>query len=987
MSKRFFIIDGLSQIFRCYYAPFQSLSAPGGEPTRATYVFTNMLIQMAREQKPDYLAMAMDSKEEAVFRRELAPDYKAHRQAPPEDLPPQIDRILEIVRSQGIPILAVEGFEADDLLATLCRRLGGHDDIEIFLVSKDKDLDQLLTDSVKLFDPGKSEVIGPADLREKKGFGPEHAIEVQILSGDTVDNIPGVKGIGPKKAAALIAKYGTAAAVVAHADELTPAMRANVKEFADKLELTRKLVTLRQDVPFEFDLEACRWQGINNQALLPIATHLGFTRIVQQINERLKEKNVVGQASSLSTDRQDAGPTMKTAGASPDVHWDSRTDLPRESLPAKQSTRFSENLFDLGPPPRTPESDESIETPLPQPKLGRPPSNYSCVDDQIKFAAFLAELKKQPIFAFDTETDNINPAWAKLAGLSFSWEAGKGYYLPICGVGDCLPLEPTLAALRPIFADPNVKKVGQNLKYDLVVLATHGVPLAGIAFDTMIASFVLDSSRRSHGMDALARELLGRDTIPITDLIGSGKNEITFDGVETAKAAEYAGEDADVTWQLYQVFREQLDGSDLGPLFHETEMPLVEVLAAMESEGVRLDTDVLAKMSNELAARLHELTRQIHKEVGHAFNIDSTKQLAAVLFDELKLPVVKSTQKKARSTDAETLASLAASTQHPVPTLVKEYRELVKLKGTYIDTLPEMICERTHRIHCSFHQTGAVTGRLSSSDPNLQNIPIRTEIGRQIRRAFVPRDAGHVLLTADYSQIELRVLAHFCGDATLRQAFLDDRDIHQFVAAQVFGVSLKEVTKEQRSRSKAVNFGIIYGQSAYGLSRTTGMSSTEAQTFIDMYFQRYPGIRAFIDATLETARRVAEPFSRDPEGSAVQVPYVRTILGRRRSVPDLNSRNRNLRTAAERFAVNTVIQGSAADLIKRAMIAIHRRIVSESRPARMIIQVHDELVFDIPRTAVTAESEMIRQEMSQALPLSVPIKVDIAYGDNWLEGK
>ncbi len=935
MPRRFFIIDGMSQIFRCYYAPFQQLTAPSGEPTRATYVFTMMLLQLAREQKPDYLAVAMDSREEDVFRRGIAPDYKANRQAPPEDLAPQIDRILRIIRGQNVPILELPGYEADDVIATLCERLCRTDDLQICLVSKDKDLDQLLSDCVCMFDPGKGEFIGPAELRERKGYGPEKAVEVQTLTGDSTDNIPGIKGVGPKKAADLINRFGTAAAVIEHANELTPAMRANVLAFADKLEQTRCLVTLRRDVPIDFDLEACRFTGINFDAIQQVAVELGFRRLIDQI------------AAHVSAP-------------------------PPRPAPPPRAAPVQGELF--GPPPD--ECNDASQLPpsaheTARAVAGASDARYTLVDSPDKFRAFLEELRQQKVFAFDTETTHLNPAWAKLAGLSFSWEPQKGYYLPICGVGDCLELEPTLAALRPIFADPNVRKVGQNLKYDLVVLACHGVPVAGVDFDTMIASFVLDSSRRSHGMDFLAREILGRDTIPITDLIGTGRDQLTFDSVDTGKACEYSGEDADVTWQLYDVFRKQLEGTDLEPLFRETEMPLVEVLAAMECEGVRLDIDVLARMSRQLEARLQELTREIHHAAGRTFNIDSTKQLATVLFDELKLPVRKKT-KTGRSTDAETLEQLAFETDHPVPRLIREYRELSKLKGTYIDTLPTMICRRTGRIHTNFSQTSAITGRLSSSDPNLQNIPIRTEIGREIRRAFVARDADHVLLSADYSQIELRVLAHFCGDAALRQAFLEDRDIHQFVAAQVFGVPLDAVTKEQRGRAKAVNFGIIYGQTAYGLSRTTGMTPGEAQGFIDMYFMRYPGIRMFIDRTIADARRIG---------------HVRTMLGRRRAIPDINSRNGGLRAQGERLAVNTVIQGSAADLIKRAMINIHRRIVRENRPCRMLIQVHDELVFDVRRDAVEQEAEFIRAEMQTAIPLNVPVKVDINWADNWLEGK
>lgn len=936
MAKRFFLIDGLSQIFRCYYAPFQNLSSPAGEPTKATYVFSNMLLQLLREQKPDYLAMVMEGGDEKdVFRKELDPQYKANREPPPEDLAPQIERILQIVRSQGIPVLSVPGFEADDLLATLANQLSG-EDLEVVIVSRDKDLDQLVNERVHLYDPMKNEFLGPREIQTQKGYRPEQAIEVQTLVGDSTDNIRGVRGIGPKKAAALIAKYGTAKAVIEHADELTPAMKKNVLEFADRLDTTRQLVTLRRDVPLNLDLESCRFQGIKPAALKQLFAELGFRRLTDLM---------AAEAGPPQTPKPPAPP----AATRPD------------SAAQAQLSLFGDDDSGTIPPPPLPKPS------LPQERPGG--RDYHLIDDQDQFRDFLARLREQPLFAVDTETTSLSPVDAQLAGLSFSWQANTGYYLPLRGVGRCLPVEPTLEALRPILADPNVRKIGQNIKYDLVVLKHHGVEVAGVAFDTMIASFVLDSTRRSHGMDALARELLGFDPIPISDLIGKGSKQIRFDQVDTARACEYSAEDADVTWQLYEVLSRQLAGSPFEPLFRDTEMPLVAVLADMEAEGIRLDTSILEQMSRDLSNRLEELKRQIYEHVGHPFNVDSPRQLATVLFDELKLPVVRNT-KTGRSTDAETLEALAW--QHPVAQLIKEYRELGKLKNTYVDTLPEMVSRRTGRIHASFNQTAAVTGRLSSSDPNLQNIPIRTEIGQQIRKAFVPSDADHVLLTADYSQIELRVLAHFCGDQALQTAFIEDRDIHQYVAAQVFGVPLDQVTKQQRSRAKAVNFGIIYGQGAYGLSRTTGTSVTEAQSFINMYFMRYPGIRMFIDKTVAEARERG---------------YVETILGRRRQVPEINSRNKGMRSLGERVAVNTVIQGSAADLIKRAMIGIHRRIRSERRPSRMLIQVHDELVFDVPRSAVEAEAELIRTEMCNALPLKVPIKVDINWGDNWLEGK
>jgi DNA polymerase-1 len=986
MRKTLFIIDGLGQIFRCYYAPFQHLSSPSGEPTRATYVFCQTLMQLVREQKPDYLAMAMDSDQGPVFRCGIDPEYKAHRQEPPEDLGPQIRRILDIVASQGIPILSVPGFEADDLMATLARRVSDPD-IEILFVSKDKDLDQLLSERIKLFDPATAEIIGPGELRAKKGYGPEVAVEIQTLSGDSTDNVKGVKGVGPKKAAALIAKYGTAAGVIEHADELTPAMRENVLAFKPYLETTRKLVTLDREVAFDFDLEACRWKGFKYPVLYETFNELGFRRLREQVAAMMEVGETGGQGDAGIRGRGDAGTRGEgqrgragqgvRAGQTEEGRQDTRAPGAGRGLQGGQDARppVQGGLFDNLPPPVSTAADRETRE---EEAWSMPPAvtrvsdkQYVLVDTEDKLRDFLAKLRQQKTFAFDTETTSIFPAAAKLVGLSFSWKVGEGYYLPVCGVGECLPLEPTLAAIRPIMGDPNVLKTGQNVKYDLVVLEHHGVPVNGVEFDTMIASFVLDSSRRSHGMDYLASDLLGRTTIHIEELIGKGKNQIGFEAVDTRRACDYSAEDAEVTWHLAEVLREQLGRSGLEKLFHETEMPLVEVLAAMESRGIRLDTAILNEMGQRLEARLCELTKQTYDAVGHPFNIDSTKQLAVVLFDELKLPVIKKTA-TGRSTDAESLEQLAVQSEHPVPRLVREYRELVKLKGTYVDTLPTMINPRTGRVHTSFNQIGAITGRLSSSDPNLQNIPIRTEIGREIRRAFVPGDKDHVLLTADYSQIELRVLAHFSKDEALTRAFEEDRDIHQFVAAQVAGVPLDQVTRDMRSRAKAVNFGIVYGQSAFGLSRQTGMSTSEAQMFIDRYFRQYPGIRLFLDQTIANARKTG---------------FVTTILGRRRAIPDINSRNRTARTAAERLACNTPIQGSAADLIKKAMINIHRRIRDEGRPSRMLLQVHDELVFEVPRGGVEAEAEFIRHEMCSAMPLSVPVKVDIEWGESWLEAK
>ncbi|MHC4695708.1 MAG: DNA polymerase I [Planctomycetota bacterium] len=920
MAKTFYILDGHAQVYRAFYAPFRDLTSPAGEPTRATFVFCQMLFNLIRQRRPDYLAMAMDVSDRTVFRCEIHKEYKANRDPPPEDLGVQADRIVSIMESLGVPIYRVAGFEADDLLATITERLKG-EEIDVYLVSRDKDLEQLISPRVRLYDAHKDQILDAKQLVEKKGFTPEQAVEVQTLAGDSTDNIPGVQGVGVKTAARLINQYGSAEAVLEHADELTPKMCERVKAFAGRLPLTRELVTLRRDVPFEFDLRACALDRLNVAAVRPIFEELGFGRLMEVLDELAHDYPTRGAGSTGALERERS----------------------RGLKPAAQSATTSAER-----------------------------GKYELVDTVAKLDTFVSNLSKQRCFAFDTETTGLNPVSAELVGLSFCWQAGQACYLPVrAAMGTVLPVEAVVEKLRPIFEDPSIAKVGQNLKYDMLVLRQVGIVVAGAAFDTMLASFLLDPGRQSHSLDALVRALLGHQMIPITDLIGKGKNQITIDQVDTDRVGEYAAEDADFTWRLYEILEPQIAGSHVEELFRDTEMPLVEVLVEMEHNGISLDEGLLGSLSRSMGKRLGELTCKVHVAAGREFNIDSTKQLANVLFDEQGLDVVRKT-KTGRSTDADTLSTLVAQTDHTIPKLVLEYRELSKLKNTYLDTLPKMVCRRTGRVHASFNQTGAITGRLSSSDPNLQNIPIRTETGRQIRAAVIAGKPDCVLLTADYSQIELRLLAHFCEDEALLDAFREGQDIHRRVAAEVNGVSLDEVTAEQRSAAKAVNFGIIYGQSPFGLSRSLGIPVGEAKAFIDTYFMRYPGIRLFIDKCVADAKRQG---------------YAETILGRRRPVPELKSRNRQQVSLGERIAVNTVVQGSAADLIKRAMIDIHRELQTDKHSARMLIQVHDELVFEVPEQAVEAEAKMIRKKMEQAIDLRVPIVADVAWGKTWAEGK
>jgi len=947
MARTLYVIDGHSQIYRAYYAPFGNLSSPSGEPTRATHVFSQMLLNLLRNRRPDYLAMALDVDDRTVFRVQIYPEYKAQRQLSPEDLPVQMDRIISIVQAVGIPILRVPGFEADDIIATLAARLAGPD-LTLYAVSRDKDLDQILSPHVALYDPLKDEVITAERLPELKGWTPEQAIDAQVLIGDDVDNVSGVAGIGPKTAAKLLQKYGSAEEVIAHAHELTPKQRENVLAFAPRLEISRQLMTLRRDVPLEFDLEQARCERINWSAAEPIFRELGFRRLLDQLPAAARAKNDTANA---------------TTPAAPDV---AAASNPQTQSHAPASSLFEQSSATPAPAISAISRPEVAE--LSQPEGG----DYRLVNTPENLAELAAELARQPEFALDTETTAINPIDAELVGTSFAWKPGQAYYVPVrCAFGAALPLDLVRQRLGPILADPKIRKVGHNLKYDSLVLRLAGLPLNGPLFDTMIAAFVVDPARASYGLNSLVFGLLGHEMIPITDLIGKGRDQLSMDQVPLSRITEYAAEDADYTWRLRMLLEPKIQATGVADLFYETEMPLVSVLTDMELEGINIDVNFLAAMSRQMAERAEALCDEVCRHAGRRFNLDSPRQLAEILFDELKLRVVRVT-KTARSTDADTLAVLQRETGHAMLKPLLEYRELQKLRGTYVDALPLARSRRTGRVHTCFSQTAAITGRLSSSDPNLQNIPIRTELGREIRRAFIPRSAQGRLIVADYSQIELRVLAHFCQDEGLIEAFTEDRDIHAFVAAQVNGVPLAEVTREMRARAKAVNFGIIYGQGPFGLAQTTGMSRTEAKEFIDAYFRRYPRIQAFIRQCVAEARRNE---------------YVRTIQGRRRPIPNINSRNNTARAQAERLAVNTVIQGSAADLIKTAMIRLHQRIKSERLPLHMLLQVHDELVFETPAQEVERMSAIIRDIMTHALPLTVPLKVDIASGANWLEAK
>ncbi len=929
MPKTLYLIDGHAQIYRAYYARMGPLTSPTGEPTRATHVFCAMLLSMIRQREPDYLAVALDISDETVFRREIYPEYKATREAPPEDFPVQKDRILSILEAAGIPILVKPGFEADDIMATLAERYAP--DMQVYLVSKDKDLEQLLTGQIHLYDPGKDEVIDPERLLESKGWRPEQALDVQTLCGDTVDNIPGVKGIGPKTAAKLIARYGTARAVIEHADELTPKQSENVKAFAPLYETTRRLLQLRSDVPIDLDLEAADVGRFAWASLQPIFAELGFRRLVEQLP---------------GVDRRASAAAVAEAAAAA-VADSATVEAPRALTGLKPDARAAALAEPVRPPYRRVDDVALLED------LGR----------EIQSGSYLV------IEAICSAA--APPPDLQVTGLALAWGTGQAAYLPLrCMTCEPLPRDAVAGLLAEVCTDGRILG-GYDLKQTLLALRTLEIRPAGRRVDAMIAAFVLDPVGNSVALDRLVSRVFGHELIPRDELTGKGRDRLLPEQLLLDPLTEYAGERADYIGRLVALCGQYLEDSPVTRLFHELEMPLLDVLTEMESAGINLDVPLLEKMSADLGGQLEELQRAAHEAAGREFNLDSPKQLAEILFDEMGLRVVKRTR-TSRSTDAETLQALAGETDSRLPQLLLDYRELQKLRSTYVDALPAARAKGTGRVHTRYHQTGAITGRLSSSDPNLQNIPIRTELGRQIRAAFVPRVDDAELVVADYSQIELRMLAHFSEDAALIEAFAEDRDIHAVVAARVNGVSLEEVTREMRGRAKAVNFGIIYGQTAFGLAQGTGMSRGEAQRFIDNYFDGYPRVRGFIEQCIRHAK---------------QHGFVETLFGRRREIRDIDSRNRMARAQAERFAVNTVIQGSAADLIKLAMNRLHDRIVRERLPLTMLLQVHDELVCESPRGDGPRMGEVVRDVMSTAMDLRVPLKVDLARGSNWLEAK
>ncbi len=886
MAASVFLIDGSSYIYRAYYA-IRHLSNSRGIPCNAVFGFTKMLLKVVRDYQPDELAVIFDARGE-TFRHQLYADYKANRASMPEDLAAQIPLIKQVVDGFNIARLEVDGFEADDIIATLARRKAAQG-YDVTIVSGDKDLMQVIGERVRMLDTMKDKIFTAAEVKERFGGTPAQVIEVQALAGDSSDNVPGVPGIGEKTAKALIEQFGSVDNLLANIDQVKgEKRRQNLRDYAEQARLSRRLVTLDADMELDLDGVDFSLRSPDGAALGALFKDLEFTQLYQEFAA--------------------VEPQRAARGA------------------------------------------------------------YQCVVTSEQLEEMIACLRRAEKISIDTETTSLQALQADLVGLSFAVEAGSGWYVPVGHTGlsatDQLPLEQVLAALRPLLEDENCAKVGQNLKYDYLVLRRAGIELRGIVADTMLMSYLLYPQARSHGLDSMAAEHLDYQMIAYSDVTGSGKKQIGFAAVDLERATMYAAEDADITLRLFELFDARLDG-ELRTLFEQVELPLLTVLAQMEWHGIAVDSACLNGLSADFARRAAGLRQQIYALAGTEFNINSPKQLGEILFDKLGLPHGKKT-KTGWSTAVGVLDKLAD--KHEIVALVLEYRSVVKLQGTYSDALPKL-ADAHGRIHTSFNQAVTATGRLSSSDPNLQNIPVRTEAGRAIRAAFVPAP-GNILLAADYSQIELRVMAHLAGEPALQQSFLSGEDIHRRTAAEIFGVFDAMVDDEMRRRAKTINFGILYGMGAYSLGRELGISSKEAQRYIDSYFERYPQVCRFINECVETARRQQ---------------YVTTLLGRRCAVTDINSRNHQQRSYAERNAVNYPVQGSAADIIKVAMINIHNRFRQQRLRSRMVLQVHDELVFDVAADELDEVRAVVEEEMTSAVELDVPLQVTIGCGANWCE--
>ncbi len=923
--KHIYLIDGSGYIFRAFFG-IRPMTRPDGTPVNAVFGYTNMLIKLLNDHDSDGFAVIFDAGRES-FRNEFYPEYKAQRPDAPEELIPQFALIREATRAFNLPSIEMKGYEADDLIATYAQQAKAAG-VQVTIVSSDKDLMQLVEPGIALFDPMKNIPIGEEQVLEKFGVAPDRVIDVQALAGDSVDNVPGVPGIGIKTAAQLINEYGDLESLLSRAEEIKqPKRRQNLIEHAELARVSRRLVELKRDVPVDDDLSGFDRIDPDGPVLRAFLEENGFRSIIARLGEMLGD-------DTAAVAEQDAGPTE---------------------------------------------------------------AQYELVQTADALKRWIAAANKLGSVTVDTETTGLNAHRAELVGVSLSCEAGKACYIPLGhrsadsaatntdqGGLDLLapqdkaeeapeqiPLDEAIALLKPLLEDPGVLKIGQNIKYDMIILARYGIEMAPID-DTMLLSYVVEGGLHGHGMDDLAQLHLDYDTIKFKDVAGSGKSQVTFDKVPLDKALDYAAEDADITGRLHALLKPRLVTDQMTTVYETIERPLVPVLANMERTGIKVDRDVLRRMSNDFAQRLSELETQIHEMAGRSFTIGSPKQLGEILFDEMSLPGGKKGKSGAYATGADILESLAAQ-GHDLPARVLDWRQLAKLKSTYTDSLQEQINPETGRIHTSYAQAIASTGRLSSNDPNLQNIPIRTEEGRKIREAFVAEE-GCKLLSVDYSQIELRLAAEIADIDSLRQAFLEGQDIHAITASQVFGVPVEGMDPMIRRQAKAINFGIIYGISAFGLANNLRIPQNDAKNYIAAYFERYPGIRAYMERAKEDCKKHG---------------FVTTLFGRKIHIPAIGEKNPARKNFGERAAINAPIQGTAADVIKRAMIRVPHALTSAGLDSKMLLQVHDELLFEVPEAQIEETTAVVREVMENAcspvLKLSVPLVADAGVGDNWAE--
>jgi DNA polymerase I len=946
MAKKVFLLDAMALIFRAYYALIRSPRLTSkGKNTNAQFGFTNALVELINKQKPSHMAVCFDTHAPTERHTDFA-DYKANRQEAPEDILAAVPDIKKLVKAFNIPCMELDGYEADDVIGTLSKQ-AEQKGYEVFMVTPDKDYGQLVTDKIKIYKPGYQggdvEIMGPAEVCAKWNIKDvSQVIDILGLMGDAVDNIPGIPGVGEKTAAKLLAEYGSLENALVNAETIKGALGEKVRKGKDAAILSKKLATIITTVPVEFHDEDFRLKEWDKDKLTEVFTELEFKTIGKRI---LGEDFAFASSSSKGVVEKE-------------IPQGVQTDL-FGNIVEPTATKTSEAVEDL------------VENGLVAEKnIHNTAHNYQAVEGDAAIKKLVGDLKKQDEISFDTETTGIDANDADLVGLSFSWKPGEGYYIPIPPDRD--RAKEILAHFEALFADKKKTWVGQNIKYDLLVLKWYGIEIQGNLFDTMLAHYVIEPDGK-RGMDLLSAKFLGYEPIHIEELIGKkGKSQGNMRDVELEKIKEYAVEDADITLQLKNVFTPLLRKKEVEKVFSEVENPLVKVLTDMEFEGIRIDTEFLADYSKQLEKEAKTAEESVYKQAGVRFNLASPKQLGEVLFDKLKLdPSARKTKTGQYQTGEDVLLKLSAK-GHPIVEDILTFRELTKLKSTYVDSLPLLINRKTGRVHTTYGQAVAVTGRLASNNPNLQNIPVRTDRGKEIRKAFIPRDNDHILLSADYSQIELRIVASISNDENMCRAFKEGTDIHTATAARVYNVEEKDVTKEMRYKAKSVNFGIIYGQGAFGLADNLGISRTEAKEIIDNYKKQFPGIQRYMDDTINFARENG---------------YVQTLMGRKRWLRDINSANFTVRGFAERNAINSPIQGTAADMIKLAMQKVHSAMKKKKMKSKMILQVHDELVFDAMKTEVDELRPLILENMQAAMPLpcGVPVLAECGQGLNWLE--